>query len=99
MLMRSANVIMSAGCRRYVNCVQSKMKLILASSSPRRAEVLRDAGIAFEACGVQIDETRRPGESARTMVARLAEAKARAGARQVVLSGEGRIIIGADTVV
>jgi septum formation protein len=74
------------------------IKLILASSSPRRAEVLRDAGIAFEVCATQVDEFPRPGESAHAMVARLAEAKARAAATQLS-SKEDSIIIGADTVV
>jgi septum formation protein len=74
------------------------MKLILASSSPRRAELLRDAGFAFEVCAPQIDEARLPNEPARKMVARLAEAKARAAARS--LGGKDRaIIIGADTAV
>jgi septum formation protein len=73
-----------------------KMKLILASSSPRRAAVLRDAGIGFEICAPQIDEARHPNEAAEKMVARLAEAKARAAAESV---GERiqAIIVGADT--
>jgi septum formation protein len=75
------------------------MKLILASSSPRRAEVLRDAGIAFEVCGTQIDEARRPGETAQTMVLRLAEAKARAAASQISTTEKESIVIGADTAV
>ena len=75
------------------------MKLILASSSPRRAEVLRDAGIAFEVCAPQVEEAWRPGEAARTMVARLAEAKARATATQVESSKQDCIVIGADTAV
>src|SRR6267142_6257368 len=75
-----------------------KMKLILASSSSRRAELLRDAGIAFEVCAPRVDEARHPDETAEKMVARLAEAKARAVAE---LAGEGKpaIIIGADTAV
>ena len=75
------------------------MKLILASSSPRRAEVLRDAGISFELIEPQIDETRRPGESAHHMVARLAEAKARTAATQLHNDREDCILIGADTAV
>jgi septum formation protein len=75
------------------------MKLILASSSPRRAEVLRDAGIAFEVRSAQVDEAQRPGESARAMVARLAEAKARAVALEIEGSKQGCVIIGADTAV
>jgi len=75
-----------------------KMKLILASSSSRRAELLRDAGIAFEVCAPHVDEARNPDEVAEKLVARLAEAKARAVAE---LAGEGKpaIIIGADTAV
>lgn len=74
------------------------MKLILASSSPRRAEVLRDAGIAFEVCATHVEEACLPGEPAQAMVARLAEAKARAAATQLSSMGDS-IIIGADTVV
>src|SRR5260370_13720250 len=74
------------------------MKLILASSSPRRAELLRDAGIAFEVYTPQVEEARHPNEAAEKMVARLAEAKARAAAAS---AGEKNhaIIIGADTAV
>jgi nucleoside triphosphate pyrophosphatase len=74
------------------------MKLILASSSPRRAELLRAAGIAFEVRAAQVDEARHPHETAEKMVARLAEAKARAAAES---AGEGKpaMIIGADTAV
>ncbi len=75
------------------------MKLILASSSPRRAEVLRDAGIEFEVRITKVEEVQRPGESARAMVARLAEAKARAVAPQMDGSKQGCVIIGADTAV
>jgi septum formation protein len=74
------------------------MKLILASSSPRRAEILRDAGIVFDVCAPQVDEAPHPHEAAAKMVARLAEAKARAAAE---LAGEKNpaVIIGADTAV
>jgi septum formation protein len=75
------------------------LKLILASSSPRRAEVLRDAGIAFEVCAAQIDEARRPGEAAQTMVMRLAEAKTGAAALQAGRNWRNCIVIGADTAV
>jgi len=72
------------------------MRLILASASPRRAEVLRDAGIPFEVCVVPVEEVPRPGEEVEEMVARLAEEKARAAAPQI---HEPAIIIGADTAV
>jgi septum formation protein len=75
------------------------MKIILASSSPRRAEILRDAGIPFEVCAPQIDEAVLPGEEAVDMVARLAEAKARAAAAQQDADASQCIIIGADTTV
>lgn len=75
------------------------MKIILASASPRRAEILRDAGIAFEICETQVDEKPLPGETARPMVARLAEAKARAAAAQLAHDAEDKIIAGADTTV
>ena len=75
-----------------------KTKLILASSSPRRAELLRDAGIAFEICAPKVDEVRLPNEATEKMVARLAEAKARAAAESVG-GGTHSIIIGADTAV
>jgi septum formation protein len=74
------------------------MRLILASTSPRRAELLRAAGIAFEVATPQIEEARLPNEPAGKMVARLAEAKARAAARSVG-ENNGAVIIGADTAV
>ena len=74
------------------------MRLILASSSPRRAEVLRDAGIAFEIRASHVEEARHPNETVEKMVARLAEAKARATAES---AGERNraIVISADTAV
>ena len=75
-----------------------KMKIILASSSPRRAEVLRDAGIAFDVRPSEVDEARLAGETAQKLVGRLAEAKARAGLLSV-RAEEDCIVIGADTVV
>ena len=77
----------------------SIMKLILASSSPRRAEVLRDAGISFDVLAPEVDEARRPGESAESMVARLAEAKSRAAAAKLENRKERLIVVGADTAV
>jgi septum formation protein len=73
-------------------------KLILASSSPRRAEVLRNAGIEFEVRPMAIDETRRPGEPTSDYVRRLALEKARAAANAEPSAGDF-IVIGADTVV
>jgi septum formation protein len=75
------------------------VKIILVSSSPRRAEILRDAGIAFEICATQIDEAALPGETALAMVARLAEAKAREAAAQMDAGSRECILVGADTTV
>jgi septum formation protein len=75
------------------------MKLILASSSQRRAEILRDAGVAFEIRATQIDEAALPGERPHAMVARLAEAKARSVAAQMDAGMPECIIVGADTTV
>jgi septum formation protein len=69
--------------------------LILASASPRRAELLRAAGIVFEAVPVDIDETPLPAELPEAHVRRLAEEKALAGARR----RPGTTVLGADTVV
>jgi septum formation protein len=74
------------------------MKLVLASSSPRRAEVLRNAGIEFEVRPAEIDETRRSAEPAGDYVQRLALEKARA-AVNAQTSARDLIVIGADTVV
>ena len=76
------------------------MNIILASNSPRRVEILRDAAIPFEICATEVDEAALPGETARAMVARLAEAKARAAAAARNGGGDERmIILGADTTV
>lgn len=72
------------------------MRFILASASPRRAEVLRDAGIAFEALPTATDESHHPGETPNNFVCRLAESKARAAASRVA-PGSAAIVIGADT--
>ena len=69
--------------------------LILASASPRRAELLRAAGIRFEILPTNIDETPLPGESPRAHVQRLAEEKARVACSQ----RPEAIVLGADTVV
>jgi len=69
--------------------------LILASASPRRQELLREAGIPFEVHPAHIAEERKPGELALHYVLRLAEEKARAVAGRF----PGRYVLGADTTV
>ena len=70
------------------------MKLILASASVRRAEILHDAGFSFTVLSSAIDETPYPGESAHDLVQRLAFAKAELVAARAVGPA---IVIGADT--
>ena len=69
--------------------------LILASASPRRLELLRDAGVAFEVHPAHIPEQRQPGEAPLAYALRLAEEKARAVAQRF----PGRYVLGADTIV
>jgi septum formation protein len=74
------------------------MRLILASASPRRAEILHGAGIAFETRSAVIDESRRASELPDDYVRRLAIEKARAALN--VKSDDGDcLFLGADTVV
>jgi septum formation protein len=70
-------------------------KLILASASPRRAELLRNAGIAFTAQATRIPERQRQGESPK----RLAERLARQKARTICSKNPTRLVLGADTIV
>ena len=74
----------------------TKPVLHLASSSPRRRELLGALGLDFSYCGVDIDETPLPGETAADMVLRLATAKARTAFE----TGDyGIPVLGADTAV
>lgn len=68
--------------------------LILASRSPRRSEILRQAGIQFTAMSADVDESVQSGENPEDYVKRVAQLKALA-----VKSGAGDIVLGADTVV
>jgi septum formation protein len=70
------------------------LKLILASASARRAEILRDAGIPFSVVSSAVDETAYPGESAQDLVQRLATAKAELVAARAVGPA---VVIAADT--
>lgn len=69
---------------------------ILASNSPRRRELLRNAGFQFEVRPTGIEEARLPDESPEDFARRLARDKALDAARQ---SEAGRLVLGADTVV
>ena len=69
--------------------------LILASKSPRRAEILKAVGWPFETQAANIDETRTASENAISYVKRLARAKAETVAKTI---SDG-LVLGADTVV
>ncbi|MGA7622156.1 MAG: Maf family protein [Candidatus Acidiferrales bacterium] len=75
------------------------MKLILASGSPRRAQILRDAGFVFETIPTDADETRHTGEAAEAYVKRIATAKASAAQKLLEKANQRPIVIAADTVV
>ncbi|HEV2983834.1 MAG TPA: Maf family protein [Vicinamibacterales bacterium] len=72
------------------------MRFVLASTSPRRAELLRAAGFAFETVAAAVDERARPGETPPAYVRRLAAEKS--AAVQAALAADA-IILGADTTV
>jgi nucleoside triphosphate pyrophosphatase len=83
------------------------MKIILASASPPRAEILSNAGIPFDVMTTQIDEFRRSDETVADMVLRLARAKLGAAMAQLGTKSKTRqqpiqetiIVIAADTAV
>jgi septum formation protein len=68
-------------------------RVVLASASPRRRDLLAALGLPFEVRPVDLDETPRPGEEPRAYVVRLAAEKAAADARP------GELVLAADTVV
>ena len=72
-----------------------KEKLILASQSPRRAEILTAIGWEFAASAANIDESLEPDEAAEAYVRRLARTKAETVAQRF----PDRMVIGADTTV
>lgn len=73
-------------------------RLLLASASPRRAELLMQIGVPFSTAATAVEETLQPGEDPESYVARLAHAKACAG---LALAGADTSLwsLGADTVV
>ena len=75
--------------------LKNKPVLILASSSPRRQELLRQTGIDFEVMAPHINEDQRPGEEPLVYALRLAREKAQTVARHRPLGP----VLGADTIV
>ena len=71
--------------------------LLLASASPRRADLLAQLGVAFQCQPAAIDETPLPGEDPGDYVQRMAAGKARVVAGQC--SGKELAVLGADTTV
>jgi septum formation protein len=68
------------------------MKLVLASTSRYRRELLERLGVPFEVAAPDVDETPIPGEPPAAMAERLARAKADAVARRLT----GAVVIGSD---
>jgi len=85
------------------------VRLILASASPRRAELLRAAGYEFDIHAVEIDERLRAGESPVEYVQRLAQEKSARALQELLRDGPPKgghyilhgptLVLGADTAV
>jgi septum formation protein len=72
--------------------------IYLASGSPRRQQLLRQLGVAFEVVVPDVAEQPRAGEAAADYVARLARAKAEEGAAMIRAAARpARPVLGADT--
>ena len=76
------------------------MRLVLASSSPRRARYLDEIGVAYDKLSPDVDETLLEGESPRRYVRRVAEDKARAGVERRpdawVLAADTTVVLDGD---
>jgi septum formation protein len=81
--------------RRFVDAIIDSM-LILASGSPRRAELLAAAGFLFDVAPADVDETPDPAERPVEYVLRMARAKTTHAAGR---AAAGDVVLGADTVV
>jgi septum formation protein len=75
--------------------LENRLVLILASASPRRQELLREAGIPFEVHAANINEDQNPGEQPLEYARRLSREKAEA----VAAIYPQRYVLGADTIV
>jgi septum formation protein len=72
-------------------------RIILASASPRRRELLRYLDVEFEVRPSAVEEVQHPGESGEQYVARLAREKAEYVARSLDPAPAGAVVLGADT--
>lgn len=75
------------------------IEIVLASSSPRRAALLRALGIPIRIVEPQVDETAGAAEPPGEHALRLAQAKARAVANRLAPAPTGRVVLAADTIV
>lgn len=76
-----------------------QVKLLLASTSPRRQALLAQLGISFSVFPVDVDETVRVGEIPGNYVRRMAQEKAELGWNNHVTRGQTIAVVGADTAV
>ena len=87
--------VSQAGGAGGERALEGMRPLVLASSSPRRTEILTAVGWPFEAQPAHIDETRLEGESPEDFVSRLARGKA----ERVASTRLFGLVLGADTTV
>jgi len=80
---------------RYAAGMNDCLPIVLASASPRRADLLRQIGVDFIAFPAEIDESYKAGEDPASHALRLAIGKAGVVAQQI----EKGLVIGADTIV
>ena len=73
-------------------------KVVLASASPRRRDLLQQVNIEFEICPSQIEEHMIDGAPQQTVMS-LASQKAMDVAQRVLVTNDERIVLGADTIV
>ena len=90
-------LVPGASCLVRSIVLSPAMRLILASASPRRAELLTTAGFDFDVVAADVDETAHQGERPEPYVVRVATAKAARVARD--RGAAGRVVLAADTVV
>lgn len=71
-------------------------RLVLASQSPRRRELLAQLGLAVEVRPAHADEAVLPGEAPRAYVLRVAREKARAVAGEVILAADTAVVLAGE---
>ena len=92
---------MIVGCCGHTSSpMRHPLRIVLASASPRRAELLAAAGFAFDQRPVEIDERVRVGESPEDYVSRLASEKSARALELIHSRSRSRtVVLGADTAV